>query len=166
MTHICKFTLPVVNAEVTSNCLLLQSMQWIILCLPGHIGTIFLGQWFLRYGPETSSIIQEITAHSNSEVTSAEFNKLHKWLRCRLVWEVKVWQSLSCVWLFAIPWTVACQAPLSMQSSRQEYWRGLAILFSRGSPWPRDETQVSCVADGFFTSWATREAFWVKTSKE
>ena len=27
----------------------------------------------------------------------------------------------SCVQLFAIPWTVACQAPLSMGFSRQEY---------------------------------------------
>jgi len=24
---------------------------------------------------------------------------------------------------FAIPWTVACQAPLSMEFFRQEYWR-------------------------------------------
>ena len=27
--------------------------------------------------------------------------------------------------LFAIPWTVACQAPLSMGFSRQEYWSGM-----------------------------------------
>ena len=35
---------------------------------------------------------------------------------------------LSCfsrVWLFATLWTVACQAPLSMGFSRQEYWSGL-----------------------------------------
>ena len=25
----------------------------------------------------------------------------------------------------ATPWTVACQAPLSMEFSRQEYWSGL-----------------------------------------
>ena len=31
----------------------------------------------------------------------------------------------SCVRLFATPWTVACQAPLSMGFSRQEYWSGL-----------------------------------------
>ena len=31
----------------------------------------------------------------------------------------------SCVWLFPIPWTEACQAPLSMAFSRQEYWSGL-----------------------------------------
>ena len=34
-------------------------------------------------------------------------------------------QSLSHVQLFAIPWTVARQAPLSMELSRQEYWSGL-----------------------------------------
>ena len=34
-------------------------------------------------------------------------------------------KSLSRVRLFAIPWTVAYQAPLSMEFSRQEYWSGL-----------------------------------------
>ena len=35
-------------------------------------------------------------------------------------------QSLSCVWLFVILWTVAHQAPFSMRFSRQEYWSGLS----------------------------------------
>ena len=34
----------------------------------------------------------------------------------------------SCVRLFAIPGTVARQAPLSMGFSRQEYWNGLPFL--------------------------------------
>ena len=34
-------------------------------------------------------------------------------------------QSLSCVWLFATLWTVACQTPLSMGLFRQKYWSGL-----------------------------------------
>ena len=34
----------------------------------------------------------------------------------------------------------------------------VAISFSRGSFEPRDQTQVSCIAGGFFTTWATREA--------
>ena len=34
---------------------------------------------------------------------------------------------LSLVWLFATPWTVACQTPLSMEFSRQEYWNGLPL---------------------------------------
>ena len=39
---------------------------------------------------------------------------------------------LSCVLLFGTPWTVACQARLSMEFSRQEYWSGLPF------PSPRD----------------------------
>ena len=33
----------------------------------------------------------------------------------------------SCVRLCATPWTVARQAPLSMEFSRQEYWSGVPI---------------------------------------
>ena len=36
-------------------------------------------------------------------------------------------QSLSCVRLLVTSWTVACQAPLPMEFSRQEYWGG--VLF-------------------------------------
>ena len=43
-------------------------------------------------------------------------------LHLKQVSEVK---SLSRVRLFATPWTVAYQAPLSMRFSRQEYWSGL-----------------------------------------
>ena len=38
--------------------------------------------------------------------------------------EVK-WKLLGHIWLFATPWTVAHQAPLSMGFSRQEDWCGL-----------------------------------------
>ena len=34
-------------------------------------------------------------------------------------------RSLSRVWLFATPWTVACQASLSMGFPRQKAWSGL-----------------------------------------
>ena len=34
-------------------------------------------------------------------------------------------KSLSCVRRFETAWTVAHQAPLSMEFSRQEYWSGL-----------------------------------------
>ena len=36
--------------------------------------------------------------------------------------KVKVTQSCP---LFATPWTILCQAPLSMEFSRPEYWSGL-----------------------------------------
>ena len=41
-------------------------------------------------------------------------------------WKVKV-KSLSCVRLFATPWTVAYQAPPSMGFPRQEYWSGVPL---------------------------------------
>ena len=33
----------------------------------------------------------------------------------------------------------------------------VAISFSMGFSWPRDQTWVSCIADGFFANWATRK---------
>ena len=39
-------------------------------------------------------------------------------------WHTVVSQSLSRVQLFETPWTVACQAPLSIEFSRPEYWSG------------------------------------------
>ena len=41
-------------------------------------------------------------------------------------WKVKV-KSLSHVWLLAILWTAAYQAPPSMGFSRQEYWSGVPL---------------------------------------
>ena len=41
-------------------------------------------------------------------------------------WNVKE-KSLSCVRLFATPWTAAYQAPPSMAFSRQEYWSGVPL---------------------------------------
>ena len=38
----------------------------------------------------------------------------------------------------------------------------IAYPFSRGSSWPRNPTMVSCIAGGFFTNWAIREARWHK----
>ena len=38
----------------------------------------------------------------------------------------------------------------------------VAFPFSRGSSQPRDQAQVSRIAGGFFTSWATREALYAE----
>ena len=67
-----------------------------------------------------------------------------------------VWKSLSHVWLCDPIDCIACQASLSIESSRQKYWSG-AIPFSRESSQPRGQTQVSCTAGGFVTVWVTRE---------
>ena len=59
----------------------------------------------------------------------------------------------SCVQLFATPWTVARQAPLSMGFPRQEYWSGFPLPASGDLPDPKIEPKslVSpALAGGFF----------------
>ena len=64
---------------------------------------------------------------------------------------------LGHVRVFATPWTVTHQAPLSTGFSSQEYWSGLPFPSPGESSLPRDWTQVSYVAGRCFTIWATRE---------
>ena len=76
---------------------------------------------------------------------------------CSSEGNVKV-KSLSGIWLFATPWTVAYEAPLSMGFFRQQYWGGLQFPSPGETSWPRDWTWVSCLPGRCFTVWATREA--------
>ena len=71
---------------------------------------------------------------------------------------------LSCfshVQLFATVWTVACQAPLSMGFSRQEYWSGLPCPPPGDFPNPGIEPKFlisPSLAGRFFTMSTTWEA--------
>ena len=67
----------------------------------------------------------------------------------------------SHVWLCATLWTLAPQAPLSMEFSRQEYWNGLPWSPPGALPHPGIEPvslMSPALADGFFTASATWEA--------
>ena len=64
-------------------------------------------------------------------------------------------QLLSPVRLFASPWTVAHQAALSMEFSRQEHWSGLPFPPPGDLPDPGIETPFPALAGGFFTTDAT-----------
>ena len=68
-----------------------------------------------------------------------------------LTWTDK-WKSLSRVTLSdTMDYTVH-----GILQARILEW--VAFPISRGSSQPRDQTQVSCIKGGFFTSWAKREA--------
>ena len=68
-------------------------------------------------------------------------------------WNVRLHaQLLTLVQLFAILWTIALQAPLSMEFSRQEYWRGLPFSIPRGLTDPGNEPSALALAGGFFTT--------------
>ena len=72
---------------------------------------------------------------------------------------VRVLVTQSCLAPYD-PWTIARQAPLSMEFSRQEILEWVPISFSRWSSWPRFWTWVFCTVGKFFTIWATWEALW------
>ena len=63
------------------------------------------------------------------------------WKVVQYHWPLEV-KSLSCVQLFATPWTVAYQAPLSMEFSRQEYWSGLPFPLPGDLPDPGIEPSL------------------------
>ena len=62
-----------------------------------------------------------------NESDKTEHTHIHMQYFC--MYKVK---PLSRVWLFATPWTVTYQAPLSIRFPKQEYWSGLPF------PSPRD----------------------------
>ena len=73
-------------------------------------------------------------------------------------------QLLSRVQLFGTPWAVACQAPLSMGFSRQEYWRRFPFPPPGDLPVPGIEPvspASPALADGFFTTGPTWEALLI-----
>ena len=84
---------------------------------------VYIVQWFLQTVSDSSAILQE--------------------MRC--MWKVKV-KLLSRVQLFATPWPVVHQAPLSMRFFQARILEWVAISFSGRASWTRDRTRVSCVS--------------------
>ena len=64
----------------------------------------------------------------------------------------------TCVQPFVTLWTVACQAPLSLGFSRQEYWSGLPCPPPGDLPNPGIEPASPALAGRFFTTSTTWEA--------
>ena len=80
--------------------------------------------WTAIYGVAQSRTQLKRLSSSSSKVLQRQYSALFKSteLRDRCV---RVLICFSCVRLFVTLWTVACQAPLSMGFSKQEYWSEL-----------------------------------------
>ena len=74
-------------------------------------------------------------------------------------------QFLSCDQLFATPWTIACQAPLSMEFSRQEYWSRLPFPTPGYPPNPgiEPESLMSPALAGGFVAWHVESISFLQT---
>ena len=149
-----------VCACVLSHCRVWLSVTPWTVGLPGSsVHGIFQARilkWVATFSSRGSSWFMDQTHISCIPCISCTGRQiLYHWA----TWEAQVymyiwWWWCSCKsWLTLVtPWTVVCQAPLSMGISRQEYWSGLPFPSPRGSSWPKDRTYVSCIAGRFFTA--------------
>ena len=115
----------------------LQEAQHSFIHLSIHvlIQQVFIEhQFFIRY-QEFRQMWSWTLSSSNSQVSPAP----HSLVMNDFNWAVKV-KSLSFVQLFATPWTVAHQAPQSMEFSRQAYWSGLPFPSAGDLPNPGIES--------------------------
>ena len=98
------------------------------------------------WSTQSSAVV--LTLH----ITSASFTTLFLTALCLLI-------CFSHIRLSVTPWSIACQAPLPMKISRQEYWNGLPFLLQIFLIWDEPVSLMSPVlAGGFFTISATWEA--------
>ena len=120
--------------------MVLQAEQSFLFSCLGFQGSRVIRLWLFAWKP--SFVIK-------AESTQAFCLLLPRWKV-----KVKVVQSCPTHWD-----PMDYQVHGILQASIPEW---VAFPFSRGSSEPRDWTQVSCTAGGFFTSWAIREAqeYW------
>ena len=98
---------------------LLQGLHTVRACVPSHSSHVRLSEtpWTMACQAPLSMGFSRQEYWSGLPFPSP--------VRKYEVSEVSELKLLSRVRLFAVPWTVAYQAPLSMGFSRQEYWSGL-----------------------------------------
>ena len=112
----------------------------------GHRGRIYvLGVWFVWWLTSTPHVT--ITSHLPTQLQ-----------------QMCVSRTLSCVRLCVTLWTVAHQAPLSMEFSRLEYWNRLPFPPAGDLPNPGIEPaslMSPALAGRFFTTSATWEAMYI-----
>ena len=65
---------------------------------------------------------------------------------------IDIWSEVKITWLFPTLCNPMDYTVHGILQARILEW--VTFPFSRGSSQPRDQTQVSCIAGGFFTSWA------------
>ena len=91
----------------------------------------------------------------------SKYALIDEWINKNQYMHVCMVSHFSLLQLFAILWTIACQAPLSMGFSRQEYWSGLSFPLAGNLP---DQgikpvfPVTPVLVGGLFTTSATLEA--------
>ena len=117
----------------------------------GDDGAYLTGLLELLHSSNMSNLNQaENVCHSKGYIRIRHANKFDN-----LELDVYCGIVLNCILLFATPWTVAHQGPLSMEFSRQDYWSGLPFPTPGHLPDPGikpTSLESPALADGFFTT--------------
>ena len=111
-----------------------------------------LASWIPRRAGGVRLVWEEISEIQDNQACKLQFKGRRKWMSqlnsqvgqvpscvCVCVRSHAYSQALSHVWLFVTPWTVACQAPLSMGFSRWKHWSGLPCPPPGDPPNPKTE---------------------------
>ena len=119
------------------------------------------------------NVVAPLTQRKGAEVQSC-YTERGEMAALRLLWispRSLSWNKFSACLLFThesesdsrsvvsnstTPWNNNNVSLLFLGISQARILEWVAIPFSRGSSQARDWTQVSCIAGGFFTSWATK----------
>ena len=113
-----------------------------------------------RWVHSVLSVLHLLSSCNNTSYQLLGFNSLFDWLHPILKYGDGL-VTKSCL-ILVTPWTVACQVPLSLGFSRQEYWSGLAFPSLGDLPDPGIEPRSPALWTDSFTDWAMREALlWI-----
>ena len=115
----------------------------------GQEGSVFWASVVLSIKMGYQSLPQGVVMGSNETITVQCLAQCLVWFRCWVM-------SNSCD-------PMGCSSPGSsvQVTSQARILEWVAISFSRGSYWHRDQTLVSCIAGEFFTDWATGKPIYI-----
>ena len=119
--------------------------------------------WFDLLGVQVT--LKNLSQHHSSKISifqcSAKAShvldpdKMDEFSNYILLWLAVYACMVNHIWLFVTPWTIACQAPLSMGFSRKEYCSGLPFLSPGDLPNPWMEPGSPALqVDSFFFFWS------------
>ena len=106
------------------------------------------------------SFTQRMVIAPSSKIIWPIWTRVYFWLSFLFHWSICL---TLCQWKWSASHSVVSDSSRAMDSTDHGIFQArilecVAVPVCRGFSHPRDQTQVSCITGGFFTSWATREA--------